>query len=128
MIWGFTGTRKGMTEKQKAALKAINRGAVSNDEFHHGDCIGADAEAFEIVQYSYWIHAHPSNIVGMGADTDSDERHPIKEPLARSYDIADVCDVLIAAPCSLQEEQRSGTWATIRYARKLGKPVIILEP
>jgi hypothetical protein len=34
---------------------------------------------------------------------------------------------LIATPESLTEELRSGTWATIRYARKIKKPCLILD-
>src|SRR5687768_9121008 len=116
-----------MTERQKTALQAILSGN-GNDEFHHGDCVGADAEAFVIAEFLYWIHAHPSNVAGMHANTESDVRHPIKLPLERNQDIVDACHVLIAAPRSLQEEQRSGTWATVRMARRAGKPVIILEP
>jgi hypothetical protein len=35
---------------------------------------------------------------------------------------------VIAAPMSSAEILRSGTWATIRYARKAGKPVLIIWP
>jgi hypothetical protein len=35
---------------------------------------------------------------------------------------------LLAAPRTKTEEQRSGTWATIRYARKLGRQVCLLWP
>lgn len=55
----------------------------------------------------------------------------LREPaeyLDRNHAIVDECSVLIAAPRSLTEEQRSGTWATVRYARKMGRPVVILDP
>ena len=44
---GFTGTREGMTDRQKTALRellASYPGAI----LHHGDAIGADAEAHDI--------------------------------------------------------------------------------
>ena len=49
-----------------------------------------------------------------------------KRYLERNRDIVDACDILIACPRTLKEELRSGTWATVRYARKVGKPVAIL--
>lgn len=54
--------------------------------------------------------------------------YPVKPPLKRNYDIVDACDILLAAPRTLTEELRSGTWATIRYARKTGKKYLILAP
>ena len=44
MIYGFTGTRAGMTERQKQALELILCD-YSMAAFHHGGCHGADAEA-----------------------------------------------------------------------------------
>lgn len=48
MIFGFTGTRFGMTLKQDDVVKEI---LASSDlkELHHGDCVGADAESHSIV-------------------------------------------------------------------------------
>jgi predicted Rossmann fold nucleotide-binding protein DprA/Smf involved in DNA uptake len=48
--------------------------------------------------------------------------------LERNKDIVSESDFLIAAPDSKKERLRSGTWATVRHARKLGKRVMILEP
>lgn len=42
--------------------------------------------------------------------------------------IVRMCTHLIAAPRTLEEERRSGTWATIRYAKRCGRPVMILAP
>jgi hypothetical protein len=53
---------------------------------------------------------------------------PAKPPLERNHDIVDQADVMIATPRTMQEEQRSGTWATIRYARKKGRELHIIWP
>lgn len=40
---GFTGTRHGMTNQQKNQFFKIIINLNDLKEFHHGDCIGADA-------------------------------------------------------------------------------------
>jgi hypothetical protein len=35
---------------------------------------------------------------------------------------------LIAAPAEPEEQLLSGTWSTVRFARKLGKPVFLILP
>lgn len=133
---GFTGTREGMTEPQSDALYTWVEDFGWWDEFHHGACVGADYEAsvvfFQLRQNrpSQEIHAHPSNLRAMthrfSVDS-ADVRHPPKPPLNRNRDIVDCCDILLACPKG-PEEQRSGTWATIRYARKQRKRVVIFWP
>ena len=41
--------------------------------------------------------------------------------------LVDACEVLLATPKG-PEKLRSGTWATVRYARKVGKRIVIIEP
>lgn len=48
--------------------------------------------------------------------------------LQRNKVIVDRCGVLVAAPGEAQEQLRSGTWSTIRYARRVGRPVIMVLP
>jgi hypothetical protein len=127
---GFTGTQQGMTWKQKDQFFHWLWDNLI-DEFHHGDCIGADSEAHEIVYYQYGVPIiiHPPlNPDKRMYNGNAKEIRPQKEYFARNRDIVDETDILIAAPKTLEEELRSGTWATIRYARKMGKQVIILEP
>jgi hypothetical protein len=50
-----------------------------------------------------------------------------KDNLTRNRDIVDTASMLIAAPEGNAERLRSGTWATVRYARKAKKKVIILS-
>jgi len=53
---------------------------------------------------------------------------PIKRPLERNSDIVADSDLLLATPRFYEEELRSGTWATVRRARKANKPLIIVWP
>ncbi len=135
MIVGFTGTRMGMTDAQKDAVLSLLK-ELKPGEVHHGCCIGADADfaclaGLDMDDRGLSIHAHPSTLKNM---TDwealawSDAVHPNKSPLARNHDIVDASDLLIACPKEAEEQLRSGTWATVRYARKAGKPVKVILP
>lgn len=126
-IWGFTGTREGMTFRQRTALLEIIQ---KDDTLLHGCCIGADAQAQYIAKHSKgaFTIGYPCDIESMRSHCDDDRTNDPKPPLERNKDIVDACIVLIAAPKTMQEEQRSGTWSTVRYARKHSKPTIILEP
>jgi len=48
--------------------------------------------------------------------------------LERNRAIVDAGDIVLAAPQTLEEQQRSGTWATVRYGRRLGRLVVLLAP
>ena len=132
---GFSGTRLGMTIKERADLESflilarrpfLNTSEFELCEFHHGDCVGADAEAHEIAtRLGYVVVVHPSTHP-LRAHCAAKTILPIRKPLDRNHDIVDSTDMLVAAPSSKTEVLRSGTWATIRYARKHDKPVIIL--
>lgn len=124
---GFTGTRRGMTPRQQEKLKALLPEGCC---FHHGDCIGADAQAHEIArQKRCTLILHPCTIIGQRAYCPrADVVHLPKPPLTRNRDIVEAVDWLIAAPATAHEVLRSGTWATIRYARKVNRQIRILEP
>lgn len=126
---GFTGTQQGMTPRQKEELRELLI-ALNPVAFHHGDCIGADAEAHEIVlSLGIEITIHPPHYSGKRAFCKRAQFvHPTAEYLQRNRDIVDDTSHLIAAPKTAQEELRSGTWATVRYARIVGNNVTILEP
>jgi hypothetical protein len=47
--------------------------------------------------------------------------------LDRNRAIVAAVDVLVAAPLEDREVQRSGTWATVRSARRKGIPVVMLS-
>lgn len=126
---GFTGTRNGMTQKQCDAFQMLIM-HIRPKEFHHGDCVGSDAGAhLDVRKCSPFtqVHIHPPNSTAMLAGCRGHVRYEPRGYLERNQDIVNACNFLIATPEG-RETQRSGTWATIRYARKIGKPVIIIDP
>lgn len=110
-------------------------------EVHHDNCIGADEQFSSIVIDIFYDYndfeddeprpreiAHPTYFPSMqNQNSLADVILDPKPPLERNKDIVNVCDILLAAPKG-PEEQRSGTWSTVRYARKVGKPVVIFWP
>ena len=126
-----------MTERQTLALAQLVQSSVWS-EFHHGGCIGADAQAHALVLT--WkqrresnhpaIHNHPACLPKevIGVCPDPDALYAPMEPLTRNRVIVDNISLLVAAPRGLAEVQRSGTWSTIRYARVQNVPVLILDP
>lgn len=126
---GFTGTQKGMSKRQITALTRLVLN-LQMIEFHHGDCLGADAEAHEIVynmNTKTEIIIHPPSDPSKRAFKKGDETKEELPYLERNHKIVDDTHLLIAATSSLREELRSGTWATVRYARQIGRPVLILD-
>jgi hypothetical protein len=132
---GITGTTIGATLPQAATLWSVMT-SFAYDEFHHGDAIGVDALGHtaaravkEMRGGSLRIVEHPANIPGKRAFcADADVTHEPLPPLARNKHIAASSDVLVAVPFSPEEWLRSGTWATVRYARKYGKIIIRINP
>lgn len=127
MTCGFTGTQHGMTPRQ---LKAVRQLLWHINQLHLGDCIGADAQAYaEAVALGVSTIAHPPTEKRKRAFLTYDfEREP-KPYLDRNKQIAlEGVDGLIAAPFGYTEELRSGTWATVRYARNLTRPIKIVLP
>jgi len=53
---------------------------------------------------------------------------PRKEYLTRNHELVDASSVLFACPKGTHEELRSGTWATVRYALKQHKEVVVIYP
>lgn len=129
---GFTGTQKGLTKAQKLALEALAQ-ALEIGEFHYGDCIGADDEAARIFFNFGWpLVQHPPDNPSKRANLQQILRPRVvmheRPYLDRNRDIVDQSDILIACPKSRFEEIRSGTWATVRYARKKGRKVVVVWP
>lgn len=148
MIIGFTGTRQ-IDKISKERLKLLNTWVQmfilsQNYTFVHGGAIGTDELFHNIIAYS-------QENIGATVDRDMSKKYipfikvrfggtnirelrgkyeivpPEPSYLTRNKKIADECDILIALPIDKDaEELRSSTWATIRYARKENKKIIII--
>lgn len=128
---GFTGTRKGLSKVQRQILDrellSIMHLCPKGWYFHHGDCIGADAQAHEIAhECSAKIILHPPlNNKARAFCEPYMNMLPAKHYLVRNCDIVNVSNKIIACPEG-PEILRSGTWSTIRYAKKQNKRLTII--
>lgn len=129
MSLGFTGTQWGMSQKQIEAFTALIRNRWPPGEFRHGDCDGADATAHGIATAFGWhVIIHPPTSNSRRAFCPAPVILPPEPYLVRNHKIVDATKELVATPYTMQEELRSGTWATVRYARKLGRLITIIYP
>ena len=133
---GITGTRSGMTDKQKEELKALLLlhyltyfSEPHMLSFHHGDCIGVDVEAATIAQeYGFWTVCHPPIKTELRAYHKSDETVVAKSYFARNRDIVNASDEMIVVPFQMEHQNNGGTWYTHDYAVQKNKPITILWP
>lgn len=136
---GFTGTgHQPLTTSQRINLEAklLWRRDNGFKVFRHGDCIHADTEAHYIalkLGYNIVVHPPTDSSKASGLGTKPVEQAIILRELPRPYlernhDIVDNSDILIACPKENTEQLRSGTWATVRWARKKGKQVYLILP
>jgi len=119
-----------MTNAQKNTLRHIlNRVQPSINVFRHGDCIGSDEQAHVIaVELSIQVTIHPPTDPTHRAYCSGNQNCESKEYLARNKDIVNNSGLLIATPGEFNEQRRSGTWSTIRYARKQRVNLIVIFP
>jgi hypothetical protein len=128
MVIGFTGTSKGMTPYQKQIVLELLQ-ELKPDLVRHGDCVGADTECHLIAtSLNNPTCIHPPDNDIKRSFNQSDCILPAKPYLDRNKDIVDMSDMLIATPETAKEVTRSGTWSTVRYAKRTGKEVIICSP
>ena len=126
---GITATRKGANELQLFWLESKLRQLYKpGGEFHHGDCIGGDAQGFEIAKaIGYKTVAHPPECDRYRAFTESDIILPPRPYMSRNYAIVITVDRLLVVPHDWEDkERRSGTWATKRMAQRHKKPYDVL--
>lgn len=129
-VCGFTGTSRpsGMSSRQLKQVRWLLAGVMT---LHLGDAVGADEQAHgEATALGIYTIGHPPDLKGRRAFCDYNEMRDEKPYLVRDKAIvAESPDGLIAAPRGFIEVQRgSGTWATIRYARKAKRKIWIVWP
>ena len=129
MTLAFTGTQKGMTQKQRETVRYLFNELLLTC-LHHGDCIGADAQAHTIAhRMRARIESHPPIDEKSRAFCEVTIVHNALPFLKRNHVLVLMgTGGLVAAPRTHVEVLRSGTWATIRYARKLGRHIWIVWP
>lgn len=127
---GFTGTRNGMTAAQAEAF--VDELGTRMTVFNHGCCVGADKEAHDLVRKnklkSVRIFGHPPENKSLMAECDCDVLLPPMPYLVRNKIIVDNVNRMIAAPAEMTEQERGGTWSTIRYALKRNVPCTVVLP
>lgn len=144
MRWAFTGSEWPLTPNQSLALDRVISDEIMQhnvDKIHHGGCKGADDEFHELLgrgNYNLWAHVEvwPGHIerkrgkstsYGVYRGKNLWVIHQPEYTLTRNRLMVDVADRLIAAPDGV-EVLRSGTWATVRYARKKHRPITFVWP
>jgi hypothetical protein len=115
----------GATRRQLVTLECLlyeRTQAHGKGVLHHGDAIGGDRQALAIARRLGWVgRAHT-----ISSHTPRDE--VARALLNRNWHIVRAGVELFAMPLRSHEELRSGTWAAIRAARSLGKPITIIWP
>lgn len=131
---GFTGTTRGMNALQRKVFEElVSPHGLHRAEFHHGCAPGADYQAAIIArEWGLYVVGHPGKskrgeLLSNLTMANNETREP-EDFLKRNQVIVRESERLMAAPRTYIEEQRSGTWATIRYARKLKRPIQIIWP
>lgn len=139
MTIAVTGTSRGATRGQLEQARDFLRAMFIKGyrRLRHGDCIGFDSQVARIAkELGYYVIAHPGHPSKKPTETKyraftdfNDEVLPVKEFIKRDHDMVDGARLLLAAPYQDYEVNRSGTWATVRYAReKKGIPVAFVYP
>ena len=128
---GFSGTREGLTEAQRAALVEVLR-TLAPTHLHHGDCRGADAAAHDVArELGVAVEVHPplpSTLRAWCKVIEGETMHPRQHYLTRNADIVRMTGALVACPKDETGEGHGGTWWTVRFARDFRRPVAVVRP
>ena len=91
--------------------------------------MGVDEQAYDIARaLGRAVVIHPASLPNQRAFKSAQDIRQPKPPLVRNKVIVRETGLLIAAPAQAIEQHRSGTWSTVRYARKMGRAICIIRP
>jgi hypothetical protein len=143
---GITGTRYLLSSPQLTSLDMVLLKLAARAEresctlaLHHGCCTGADEASHNIARThgGIDIYGHP----GIDSHGFSPYRmpstggfsfiYPEKPYRTRNRDMVSVCCLLVACPAHPEDDprsERSGTWRTVRFARRACKNIIYIWP
>lgn len=125
---GVSGTQRGMTEQQMSSFRRLLF-LFDWKTLHHGDCIGADEQMHQVaVERGMGVVVHPPDVETKRAWCLADATRRPRPYLERNHDIVDETSYLIATPGEPEEQIRSGTWSTVRYARRLRRCMWLVLP
>lgn len=137
MVLGITGTRELLSPERGQALWDVLRDTPEDTVVHHGCCTGADASAhYAAVAHSLSVVCHPPSdrkcraIFPDERDLKVEWRQP-RDYLDRDADIVREANYLLAVPLHPEHDprsKRSGTWATVRMARRKVIPIWLILP
>ncbi len=129
---GFSGTREEMSRKQADEVYRILRQYYVDHYkgedlwFHHGDCIGSDTLArLTATNLGYKVYRHPPLDDKFQAFTSYDATDPPYSYHGRNKRIVHACALLVATPLK-SYDGGGGTWFTIKHARSINKPNIVI--
>ena len=126
---GITGTRNGCTEAQFNKLRSILDTYPNATEFHHGDCVGVDAESALLAkELGTKIVCHPPEKDDLRAYVPYDECREKFSYFKRNRNIVDSVNLLIVVPWQSEWSSNGGTWYTHDYARKHSVETLIIWP
>jgi hypothetical protein len=128
---GITATQRGLVERQREVAEELFL-RFDPARLVHGDCVGGDEDIHYLFQQAFpkkTIIIRPCDIRHKRAFCIGfHEEHPEEPPLMRNQKIVNESHILLGFPGEQNEVTRSGTWSTIRYAKRIGKPVIVIYP
>lgn len=118
-----------MTDAQAVTFRRVLE-ELGADELTHGGCVGADAEAHAAaLALGMRVRLRPCDLEDARAFCRGGELVAAPDkPLKRNREIVDDGECLLAIPGMMREQRRSGVWATIRYALKRGREVLVIWP
>lgn len=128
----FTGSKDRITVPQKQRLLCELKTARDQGFLwmHNGDCVEGDfiaATLWKSLKRKVMLHP-PLRDKYRAFFNKADIVCEPRGYLERDSDMVECSERLYACPQTYDEQRRSGTWTTIRYARKLRLEIVIVFP